>query len=475
MTMISTLIALPYELARLPLVQIDQRLASRLSEDSRTRVTLDRAIGTADQLAGALLRNDQIALRGTDRMDRSGKLAEAARLEAEAEARRQAAEEAAEAGRREAAAKRKAAAKTASTGLTEAQKAEAEGKKKAAADAKKAAARKKAAADKKAAERTETVEQRKKRTAAAAEAKKKAARDKASAELAEAKESKEAAVEAHADAERAQRPDREQEGRAQERLNRPALLRALTSTDTGQGSRTWPRRLCSSEAAGALPGQTPGPRTLEPWFPLQLPSPTSTTSSGGSRPRRGWWPRPTSQPRSALVIMLRARPRRPSVGQSRGQGAPGHGRSPTRCWRSFCRCGGWRAAGLQPYPWAADLLVTVPCFSDILGNRLDLYDQIVWFDDWVHFMNTGLLSAAFLLLTRRSSETPGAILARSVAFGLSVSLLWEIGEYAAFITTSSEMPTAYADTLMDLSLGWLGAVTAAVAVIVARKRSDALT
>ncbi len=132
----------------------------------------------------------------------------------------------------------------------------------------------------------------------------------------------------------------------------------------------------------------------------------------------------------------------------------------------------WLVRGrVQPYPWVADLMVTIPCFSDVLGNRLDLYDQIVWFDDWVHFMNTGLLSAAFLLLTRRNHETPGATFARSVAFGLSVSLAWEIAEYAAFITTSSEMPTAYADTLMDLSLGWLGAATAAIAVILARKRA----
>ncbi|MGA8851830.1 MAG: hypothetical protein WB508_08930 [Aeromicrobium sp.] len=175
--------------------------------------------------------------------------------------------------------------------------------------------------------------------------------------------------------------------------------------------------------------------------------------------------------KTALLIMLVLVLVDPSWGNLEGK-APGP-RALTYPMLAFILPVWWLARGrLQPYPWVADLLVTVPCFSDVLGNRLDLYDQIVWFDDWVHFMNTGLLSAAFLLLTRRSSETPGAILARSVAFGLSVSLLWEIGEYAAFITTSSEMPTAYADTLMDLSLGWLGAVTAAVAVIVARRQAS---
>lgn len=38
------------------------------------------------------------------------------------------------------------------------------------------------------------------------------------------------------------------------------------------------------------------------------------------------------------------------------------------------------------FPWVVDLLVTVTCFTDILGNRSDLYDSIVWFDDWMHLM-----------------------------------------------------------------------------------------
>ncbi len=131
----------------------------------------------------------------------------------------------------------------------------------------------------------------------------------------------------------------------------------------------------------------------------------------------------------------------------------------------------WARGRRHPYPWLADLMVTVPGFSDVLGNRLDLYDQVVWFDDWMHFMNTGLLCGAFLLLTYRGSQTPGHLLARSVSFGLTVSLLWEVGEYWAFITRSSELRTAYGDTLFDLCLGWLGAVTAAGMVILALRWS----
>ena len=85
--MISTVIALPYELVRLPLTILDASL-SGLSETSGPRVTLDRAIGTSDKLAGAVLRNGGIAKRGAERIDRSHMLVSAARLEQEAAARR---------------------------------------------------------------------------------------------------------------------------------------------------------------------------------------------------------------------------------------------------------------------------------------------------------------------------------------------------------------------------------------------------
>ena len=76
----------------------------------------------------------------------------------------------------------------------------------------------------------------------------------------------------------------------------------------------------------------------------------------------------------------------------------------------------WLRSG-RPYPWVADLLVTLPAFSDILGNRFDLFDRVVWFDDLLHFVATGPL---------------------------------------AFVTRSSEIGTAYADTVGDLTLGWAG-------------------
>jgi hypothetical protein len=115
------------------------------------------------------------------------------------------------------------------------------------------------------------------------------------------------------------------------------------------------------------------------------------------------------------------------------------------------------------FPWLADLLVTITCFSDTLGNRLDLYDTIRSFDDWMHFINTGLLTAAFLLLTLHHGATLGAVVERSLAFGVTAALAWELAEYVAFLSTSGAVDR-YADTLGDLTLGALGSVVAGLVV-----------
>ena len=116
------------------------------------------------------------------------------------------------------------------------------------------------------------------------------------------------------------------------------------------------------------------------------------------------------------------------------------------------------------FPWLPDLLITITCFTDVLGNRMDLYDTVVWFDDWMHVMNTGLLAAAFVWLTLPRDAGFGRVLERSLAFGATAAIAWEVAEFFAFVSGSTEREFAYADTLGDLSLGTAGAVVAAVAV-----------
>ncbi len=122
----------------------------------------------------------------------------------------------------------------------------------------------------------------------------------------------------------------------------------------------------------------------------------------------------------------------------------------------------WRER--MSFPWLPDLLITITCFTDILGNRLDLYDSVVWFDDWMHFMNTGLLAAAIVLLTLPRSSSLMRTIERALAFGATSAIAWELAEYYAFINGSSERTYAYADTLSDLALGTAGAVVCGIIV-----------
>jgi hypothetical protein len=61
--------------------------------------------------------------------------------------------------------------------------------------------------------------------------------------------------------------------------------------------------------------------------------------------------------------------------------------------------------------------------AGILGNRMDLYDTVVWFDDWMHLMNTGLLAAAFILLTLPRQVGLGRVLERALAFGATAAIV----------------------------------------------------
>jgi glycopeptide antibiotics resistance protein len=116
------------------------------------------------------------------------------------------------------------------------------------------------------------------------------------------------------------------------------------------------------------------------------------------------------------------------------------------------------------FPWVPDLLITLTCFTDIMGNRMDLYDTVVWFDDWMHFINTGLLAVALILLTLPPRSGRLRTVERALAFGATSAVAWELAEYFAFISRSSERHFAYGDTLGDLTLGTLGAVVGGMAV-----------
>ncbi|HET9996458.1 MAG TPA: hypothetical protein VFQ17_03025 [Nocardioides sp.] len=200
--MLDTLIALPYQLARLPLTVVDKTLVGRLSATSVPRVTLDRVIGSADKLAGEVLGNDDIAQRGVDRIERSDKLLTAARLEQEAQTLLGQASQTAAAGRQQATRTRHKAKDRAASGLVAAESVQARGKQKAKATATRRASAKKAAADHRAASRTTAIEGRKDRVDSTAETKKKSTQRSAKTKLDEARKTRQSAAEARADAKR---------------------------------------------------------------------------------------------------------------------------------------------------------------------------------------------------------------------------------------------------------------------------------
>jgi hypothetical protein len=199
--MISNVIAVPYRLARTPLVLIDSTLSGRLPETSLPRVALDRVIGSSDKFAGALLGDQILAGRGAERLERADALRKAAKLEHKAETHREQAQEKLADGRDEAARKREAAEDRISKSLDEADAAEARGKREASVQARKAATAKKGTADQKAANRSTTIEQRKQRADSAAEVREKTAQREAKAKIDDARTADQSAAESRADAE----------------------------------------------------------------------------------------------------------------------------------------------------------------------------------------------------------------------------------------------------------------------------------
>jgi hypothetical protein len=114
------------------------------------------------------------------------------------------------------------------------------------------------------------------------------------------------------------------------------------------------------------------------------------------------------------------------------------------------------------YPYALDILLTLPFLIDVAGNAFDLYDSIDWWDDANHFVNWGLLTAAFGQLLVRLPVGRLIAVGLMIGFGATTAVLWEFAEYFTFIRDSPELDTAYEDTLGDLALGLTGSVVAAL-------------
>ena len=122
------------------------------------------------------------------------------------------------------------------------------------------------------------------------------------------------------------------------------------------------------------------------------------------------------------------------------------------------------------YPYAADILLTLPFLIDTAGNAVDFYDSIWWWDDVNHFVNWALLSGAVGSLAWRNNVRPWQSVAYVVGFGAVTAILWEVAEYFSFIRFSEELATAYVDTLGDMTLGLTGSVVAGLIAALSPRR-----
>ena len=125
----------------------------------------------------------------------------------------------------------------------------------------------------------------------------------------------------------------------------------------------------------------------------------------------------------------------------------------------------------RPYPADVDLLLTAPFLIDVAGNALDLYDSIEWWDDANHFFNWMLVTAAAALVLRSSGLGRLTCFGLAVGFAALTAIAWELAEYLTFIRFSSELATAYTDTLGDLTLGTLGGALGAAIVGLTSQRA----
>jgi len=116
----------------------------------------------------------------------------------------------------------------------------------------------------------------------------------------------------------------------------------------------------------------------------------------------------------------------------------------------------------SPYPYAADILVVLPFLIDTVGNALDLYDSVSWWDDANHLVNWAILVTGFGTLIVRLPIGRLIAAALALGFGAVTHILWELGEYLAFIRDNpEEFRTAYTDTIGDLALSLAGSAIGA--------------
>ncbi len=123
-------------------------------------------------------------------------------------------------------------------------------------------------------------------------------------------------------------------------------------------------------------------------------------------------------------------------------------------------------------PAVFDVLFALAALAGALGYTLDLFGEIVPYDELTHAFTTFSVSLAFYFLFYGGAvpEQRAVALATSVfTLGVSVGAYWEIFEW--FFVGHYTM----ADTINDLLVDSAGALAAALVALALRRRGDRLT
>lgn len=131
-----------------------------------------------------------------------------------------------------------------------------------------------------------------------------------------------------------------------------------------------------------------------------------------------------------------------------------------------------------------DIAYSVTVLVAAWSNVFDLYTRISWWDLVVHFACSGVLAVILYLAGSRLAIVPDlrtrGVRRRSpiiltAAFGLAISALWEMVEWAGWRFISDEIFVAYQDTIGDMVVGGAGALLGGVLLGALRiDRADAL-
>ena len=134
----------------------------------------------------------------------------------------------------------------------------------------------------------------------------------------------------------------------------------------------------------------------------------------------------------------------------------------------------WRLTGERdPYPYLADNLLVVPPLTDVLWNTLDTYDRITWWDSANHLVNSMLFAAVVGFWAARYALGPVNRFALALGLGMTLQVLWEIGEYATFLAHTGDVANLYADTIYDLCFDLVGSLFGAgFALMAARAATE---